>query len=73
MYSSILYSVQAPYAAKHVISAAEAAGASPKVAQDVLVALPQGAAVLAEVKGLTTDIAVAAGGAFVQSFVQGVK
>ena len=73
MYSSILFSVQASYAGKHVIAAAEAAGASPKTAEAVLAALPLGAAALEKVQGLTTAIATAAGGAFVESYVQGVK
>jgi hypothetical protein len=73
MYSSILSSVQVPYATKYVIEAAEAAGASPKVAAAVLEALPLGTAALEKVQGLTTAIATAAGGAFVESYVQGVK
>ena len=72
-YQSILISVQTPYATKHVIAAAEAAGATPKVAQAVLEALPLGAAALEKVNGLTTAIATAAGAAFVESYVQGVK
>jgi hypothetical protein len=72
-FESILISVQMPYATKHVIAAAEAAGASPKVAQNVLKALPQGTAALEKVQGLTTKIATAAGAAFVESYVQGVK
>jgi hypothetical protein len=72
-FETILISVQQPYAAKHVIAAAEAAGASPKVAQNVLAALPLGTAALEKVKGLTTKIATAAGAAFVESYVQGVK
>ncbi len=73
LFESILISVQVPYAAKHVIAAAEAAGASPKTALAVLEALPQGSAVLEKVQGLTTKIAEAAGGAFIDSYVQGVK
>lgn len=72
-YESILISVQQPYATKHVIAAAEAAGASPKTAAAVLEALPLGTAALEQVKGLTTAIATAAGAAFVESYVQGVK
>jgi hypothetical protein len=72
-FETILISVQQPYAAKHVIAAAEAAGASPKVAQNVLAALPLGTAALEKVKGLTTKIATASGAAFVESYVQGVK
>ena len=73
MYESILFSVQSQYASKHVIAAAEGAGASPKVAEAVLAALPLGTAAVEKVKGLTTAIATAAGGAFVESYVQGVK
>lgn len=72
-FESILISVQRPYAIKHVIAAAEGAGASPKVALAVLEALPLGTAALEKVNGLTTKIATAAGGAFVESYVQGVK
>lgn len=73
MYTSILSSVQQPYAAKHVVAAAEAAGASHTVAENVLAALPLGAAALEQVKGITTSIATAAGAAFVESYVQGLK
>ena len=52
---------------------AEAAGASPSVAQAIAAALPLGEAALAKVQGLTTAIATAAGAAFVESYVQGVK
>lgn len=73
MFESILVTVQEPYAIKHVIAAAEAAGASPKVAEAVLAALPLGTAALEKVQGLTTAIATAAGGAYIDSYVQGVK
>ena len=73
LFASILVSTQTSYAATHVIDAAQAAGASPKVATAVLTALPLGAEALAAVPGLTTAIATAAGGAFVQSYVEGVK
>lgn len=72
-FESILVSVQTKYAINNVIPAAEAAGASPKVAQAVLQALPLGAAALEKVQGLTTKIATAAGAAFLESYVQGVK
>jgi len=72
-FASILVSVQTSYAVSHVIPAAEAAGASPQVAEAVLAALPLGAAALKKVQGLTTDIATAAGAAFIESYVQGVK
>lgn len=72
-FETILVNVQTQYATNHVIPAAEAAGASPKVAEAVLAALPLGAAALEKVPGLTKAIAAAAGGAFVESYVQGVK
>ena len=73
LFETILLTVQGKYAAGHVVPAAEAAGASPEVAQAVAAALPMGAAALEKVQGLTTAIAEAAGGAFVESYVQGVK
>lgn len=73
LFETILLVVQKNYAGVHVIAAAEAAGASPSVAQAVLAALPMGAAALEKVQGLTLAIAEAAGGAFVQSYVQAVK
>lgn len=72
-FATILSTTQTKYAANHVIPAAEAAGATPQVAEAVLKALPLGAAALEKVQGLTTAIAEAAGAAFVQSYVQGVK
>lgn len=72
-FATILTTTQSKYAINHVIPAAEAAGASPTVAAAVLEALPMGAAALMKVKGITTAIATAAGAAFVESYVQGVK
>lgn len=73
LFLSVLSVTQSEYAATHVVAAAEAAGASPKTAEAVLAALPLGAAALEKVQGLTTAIAEAAGGAFVQSYVKGVQ
>ncbi|KAH7072381.1 fungal trichothecene efflux pump-domain-containing protein [Paraphoma chrysanthemicola] len=73
LFSTILGTVQNGYAAVHVIAAAEGAGATPATARAVLAALPLGAAALEKVQGLTTAIAQAAGAAFVQSYVEGVK
>ncbi|KAK5128945.1 hypothetical protein LTR85_000278 [Meristemomyces frigidus] len=73
LFETILITTQTKYAMQHVIPAAEAAGASPTVAQAVLAALPLGAATLEKVQGLTQAIAEAAGGAFIESYVQGVK
>jgi hypothetical protein len=72
-FSTILGTSQASYAIDNVIPAAEAAGASPAVAEAVLAALPLGAAALEKVQGLTTAIAQAAGAEFVQSYVHAVR
>ncbi|OAG00551.1 MFS general substrate transporter [Paraphaeosphaeria sporulosa] len=73
LFLTILNTVQTSWASIHVVAAAEAAGASPATASAVLAALPLGAAALEKVQGLTTAIAEAAGAAFVQSYVEGVK
>lgn len=73
LFLTILNTVQRSWAVTHVIAAAEAAGASASTASAVLAALPLGAAALEKVQGLTTAIAQAAGAAFVQSYVEGVK
>jgi hypothetical protein len=73
LFATILTTVQADWASTHVVEAAEAAGATRETAQAVLAALPLGAAALEKVQGLTTAIATAAGGAFVESYVQAVK
>lgn len=73
LYETILIDVQSSHAKTSVIAAAEAAGASPSVAASVLAALPLGTAALEKVQGLTTAIATAAGGAFVESYVKGVQ
>ncbi|KAF7196765.1 Trichothecene efflux pump TRI12 [Pseudocercospora fuligena] len=72
-FATILTTTQSKYAINHVIPAAEAAGATPQVAEAVLRALPLGAAALEKVQGIDTSIAAAAGAAFVESYVQGVK
>ena len=73
LFQTILTTTQTKYAVNHVISAAEAAGASPTVAKAVFAALPSGTTALESVQGLTTAIAEAAGAAYVKSYVQGVK
>ncbi len=73
MYVAILDNTQTSYAASHVVKAAEAAGASPAVAKAVTAAIPLGAAALEKVHGLTTAIATAAGGAYVESWVKAVQ
>lgn len=72
-FATILSTTQTKYAINHVIPAAEAAGATPQVAEAILEALPLGAAALEKVQGLTTAIAQAASAAYVQSYVHGVK
>ncbi|KAF2640004.1 MFS general substrate transporter [Massarina eburnea CBS 473.64] len=73
LFATILTTVKNAWASTHVIVAAEAAGATRATAEAVLAALPLGAAALEKVQGLTTAIATAAGGAFVQSYVEGVR
>jgi hypothetical protein len=72
-FQTILVSVQTSYAARHVVPAAVAAGASQSVANAVASALPLGAEALGQVQGVTTAIATAAGAAFTESYVQGLK
>lgn len=73
LFATILTTVQASWASVHVIAAAEAAGATRATAEAVLAAFPLGAAALEKVQGLTVGIATAAGGAFIQSYVEAVK
>lgn len=73
LFATILTTVQSAWASTHVIAAAEMAGASAETAKAVLAALPLGTAALEKVQGLTTAIAEAAGAAFIQSYVEGVK
>lgn len=71
VFATILSNVQSRYADRHIVSAAEAAGASPRLARSVAAALPLGN--VDEVKGVTKAILTAAGGAFVESYVQALK
>lgn len=73
VFTTILTTTQGSWAETHVVAAAEAAGASPDTAKAVLAAIPLGAAALEQVQGLTESIIEAAGLAFVQSYVEGVK
>lgn len=73
VFETILVTVQTRYARQHVAPAAEAAGASPEVAQAVAAALPLGTVALEKIQGLTTDIATAALDAFTESYVQGLR
>ena len=73
VYTTILSNVVAREAVKLVLPAAEQAGATPDTALAVLQALPLGPDVLATVEGATTDIILAAGGAFQQCYVIGLR
>jgi hypothetical protein len=65
--------VQTKSAAKLIPAAVKAAGLAPEAVPALLKALPLGSAALAKVPGITTEIMVAAGAAFQQSYVQGLK
>jgi hypothetical protein len=73
VYTTILSNVQSSHAAKLVPAAAEAAGLDPSASAALLAALPLGAAALAKVPGITNEIIAAAGAAFQQSYVHGVR
>ncbi|KAF2500113.1 hypothetical protein BU16DRAFT_453129 [Lophium mytilinum] len=73
IYLTIMSHVQASHAASLVPKAAIAAGATPSTAQALLAAIPLGAAAIEKVPGITTAIVEAAGAAFVQSYVVGLR
>ena len=73
VYTTILSNVVSKNAVKLVLPAAEQAGASPDTALAVLQALPFGPAALGEVQGATTEIVAAAGAAFQQCYVIGLR
>ena len=73
VFSTILGTTQRGRAAKLVPVAVIAAGGTAAQAPAILAALPLGPTALDKVPGLTTAIAEAAGGAFVQSYVYGLK
>ncbi|OAG37836.1 hypothetical protein AYO21_07942 [Fonsecaea monophora] len=73
VFSTILNNTLTSEAVKRVIPAAEAAGASQAVAQQVLSALPLGADALAKIQGATTAIIAAAGSAFTESYVKATQ
>ncbi|KAF5696539.1 major facilitator superfamily transporter [Fusarium mundagurra] len=73
VFMTILTTAQSNYANKHVVAAAEAAGATPEIAKAILAALPLGAEALAKIQGATTAMIGAAAAAFQQSFVEGIK
>jgi hypothetical protein len=73
VFQTILVDVQREYAASHVVPAAEAAGTSMQVAQAVAAALPLGMQAVENVRGVTEAVATAAGEAFIQSYVHGLR
>ncbi|KAJ9643358.1 hypothetical protein H2199_004037 [Coniosporium tulheliwenetii] len=73
VYSTILSNVQSSEAARIVPAAAIAAGLPASSVSALLAALPLGSKALAQVPGITTEIMMAAGAAFQQSFVVGLR
>lgn len=73
IYTTILTNVSSTNMAKLVPAAVTAAGLPGSSVAALLAALPLGAAALAKVPGITTKIAVAAGAAFQESYVVGLR
>jgi len=73
IYTTILTNVQSNHMRQLVPPAATAAGLPQSSVAALLAALPLGAAALAEVPGITTNIALAAAGALQQSYVVGLR
>ena len=73
VYTTILTNVQSSSAANLVPAAAIAAGLPTSSASALLAALPLGASAIAQVPGITNEIAAAAGAAFQQSYVVGLR
>ncbi|KAL5377440.1 hypothetical protein DPSP01_009778 [Paraphaeosphaeria sporulosa] len=73
VYTTILTNVQSTNAARLVPAAATAAGLDPSSASALLAALPLGADALAKVPGINSEIIAAAGAAFTQSYVIGLR
>lgn len=73
VFQTILVHVQSSYAAGHIVPAAEAAGATPQIAEAVAEALPMGAEALQKIQGATTAIISAATAEFTQSYVHGLR
>ncbi|KAK3704521.1 hypothetical protein LTR37_013804 [Vermiconidia calcicola] len=73
VYTTILSNVVSSSAVRLVIPAAQQAGASAEQAASILAALPLGQSALAAIPGATTDMIAAAGGAFQQSYVTGLR
>jgi hypothetical protein len=73
IYTTILTNVQGSYMKKLVPPAAIAAGLPEGSVAALMAALPVGSAALALVPGISTDIALAAAGAFQESYVHGLR
>ncbi|KAH7113752.1 fungal trichothecene efflux pump, partial [Dendryphion nanum] len=73
VYTTILTNVQSSSAATLLPAAAIAAGLPASSVPALLAAFPLGAAAIAKVPGITNEIAVAAGAAFQQSYVVGLR
>jgi hypothetical protein len=73
IYLAILSSVQSRKAAELVPAAAAAAGADPDTAAALAAAIPLGAPAIEKVTGATTAMVQAAGAAFVESYVVGLR
>lgn len=73
IYLTILSNVQGKKAAAIVPAAAIAAGADSDTATALLQALPLGAAAIEKIPGVTTAMIQAAGAAFVESYVVGLR
>lgn len=73
IYETILGNVQGSHAATGVPAAVVAAGGTVAIGDKILAALPLGAAALAKVQGATTAMIEAAGAAYIQSYVIGVR
>ena len=73
VYTTVLTNSQSKAAADLIPKAVVAAGLSPDAVPDLLAALPLGAAALAKVPGITDQIIAAAGAAFQQTYVVGLR
>lgn len=73
IFSTILANVQGQSAAELVPPAATAAGLPEGSVSALLAALPLGAAALEQVPGITKEVIAAAGAAFQQSYVVGLR
>lgn len=73
VYTTILTNVQSTNAARLVPAAAVAAGLPEDSTPALLAALSLGASAIAQVPGITNEITAAAGAAFQQSYVVGLR